>query len=131
MSIYHILDIWYNPFQSTFYHKKNSLITQVYREYSTDEGDPYYPVPNKRNKDLYKKYQVLRGQDLIFLNDYLQSMAEKEPGVKFVGRLASYKYFNMDQVNILRFYNILIYFNISESPNMGYYKYGDNYILRE
>ena len=27
-------------------------------------------------------------------------MAEKEPGVKFVGRLASYKYFNMDQVNI-------------------------------
>ena len=33
-------------------------LTQVYREYSTDEGDPYYPVPNKRNKDLYKKYQV-------------------------------------------------------------------------
>ena len=107
------------------------LITQVYREYSTDEGDPYYPVPNKRNKDLYKKYQVLRGQDLIFLNDYLQSMAEKEPGVKFVGRLASYKYFNMDQVNNLRFYNILQYFNISESPNIGYYKYGANYILRE
>ena len=30
---------------------------------------------------------------------FFQSMAEKEPGVKFVGRLASYKYFNMDQVN--------------------------------
>ena len=32
--------------------------TVVYREYSTDEGDPYYPVPNKRNRDLYAKYQV-------------------------------------------------------------------------
>ena len=30
----------------------------VYREYSTDQGDPYYPVPNKRNRDLYAKYQV-------------------------------------------------------------------------
>ena len=33
--------------------------TVVYREYSTDDGDPYYPVPNKRNKDLYLKYQVV------------------------------------------------------------------------
>ena len=32
--------------------------TVVYREYSTDIGDPYYPVPNKRNRDLYSKYQV-------------------------------------------------------------------------
>ena len=32
--------------------------TVVYSEYSTDIGDPYYPVPNKRNKDLYLKYQV-------------------------------------------------------------------------
>ena len=32
--------------------------TVVYREYSTDQGDPYYPVPNKRNRDLYAKYQV-------------------------------------------------------------------------
>ena len=30
------------------------------REYSTDVGDPYYPVPNQRNRDLYKKYQVGR-----------------------------------------------------------------------
>ena len=39
--------------------------TVVYREYSTDVGDPYYPVPNKRNKDLYAKYQVchLTSQD--------------------------------------------------------------------
>ena len=56
--------------------------TIIYREYSTDTGDPYYPVPNERNRALYKKYQEL---DL------------KEPGVVFVGRLASYKYFNMDE----------------------------------
>ena len=34
--------------------------TVVFREYSTDVGDPYYPVPNKRNKELYAKYQVFR-----------------------------------------------------------------------
>ena len=32
--------------------------TVIYKEYSTDVGDPYYPVPNKRNKELYAKYQV-------------------------------------------------------------------------
>jgi len=66
--------------------------TVVYREYSTDDGDPYYPVPNKRNKDLYLKYQA---------------MAKAEKGVKFVGRLASYKYFNMDQaiLNALEFFD--------------------------
>lgn len=66
--------------------------TVVYREYSTDVGDPYYPVPNKRNKDLYAKYQAL---------------AQQAKGVKFVGRLASYKYFNMDQaiLNALEFFD--------------------------
>ena len=59
--------------------------TVIYREYSTDEGDPYYPVPNERNRALYRKYQDL---------------ALKEPNVMFVGRLASYKYFNMDEVNL-------------------------------
>ena len=57
--------------------------TVIYREYSTNKGDPYYPVPNERNRALYKKYQDL---------------ALKEPNVIFVGRLASYKYFNMDEV---------------------------------
>ena len=56
--------------------------TVIYREYSTDIGDPYYPVPNDRNQALYKKYQKL---------------ALQEPNVIFVGRLASYKYFNMDE----------------------------------
>ena len=56
--------------------------TIYFIERSTDDGEPYYPVPNDKNKDLYKRYQ---------------EMAEKEEGVRFVGRLANYKYFNMDQ----------------------------------
>ncbi|KAL7544106.1 hypothetical protein ACHAXR_013584 [Thalassiosira sp. AJA248-18] len=55
--------------------------TIYFIERSKDGGEPYYPVPNKENKDLYKRYQ---------------EMAEKEEGVTFVGRLANYKYFNMD-----------------------------------
>jgi UDP-galactopyranose mutase len=56
--------------------------TVIAREYSTDVGEPYYPVPNPENRELYEKYATL---------------AAKERGVCFVGRLASYKYFNMDQ----------------------------------
>ena len=56
--------------------------TVIYREYSTDIGEPYYPVPNPGNQELYRKYQKL---------------ALEEKNVLFVGRLASYKYFNMDQ----------------------------------
>lgn len=56
--------------------------TLIAREYSTDVGEPYYPVPNPENRELYAKYAAA---------------AEKEEGVCFVGRLASYKYFNMDQ----------------------------------
>ena len=52
------------------------------REYSSADGDPYYPVPNPENRALYEKYRAL---------------AEAESNVCFVGRLASYKYFNMDQ----------------------------------
>jgi len=69
--------------------------TVVFKEYSTDEGDPYYPVPNPRNQELYAKYQAL---------------AMKEEGVTFVGRLASYKYFNMDQaiLNALELFDQLV-----------------------
>jgi len=55
--------------------------TVYFLERSGDVGEPYYPVPNKENKDLYEKYR---------------EMAEKEKGVSFVGRMANYKYFNMD-----------------------------------
>jgi UDP-galactopyranose mutase len=64
----------------------------LYHETSGDEGEPYYPVPNPRNQDLYKKYQ---------------EMAGKEKDVVFVGRLASYKYFDMDDAtrNALNVFN--------------------------
>ncbi len=56
--------------------------TLIAREVSSAVGDPYYPVPNPKNNELYGRYRAL---------------AEREEGVAFVGRLASYKYFNMDQ----------------------------------
>jgi len=57
--------------------------TTVVYEYPTSEGDPYYPVPKPENAELYKRYSAL---------------AEATPSVHFVGRLATYKYYNMDQV---------------------------------
>lgn len=57
--------------------------TSISYEIPCDEGDPYYPVPNPENAALYKKYEAL---------------AAKTPGVWFVGRLATYRYYNMDQV---------------------------------
>jgi UDP-galactopyranose mutase len=60
-------------------HRKSSLVY----EYPMAEGDPYYPVPRPENNELYKKYQA---------------MAEERSDVHFVGRLATYKYYNMDQV---------------------------------
>lgn len=62
--------------------QEHSKSTLVY-EYPRAEGDPYYPVPQPKNAELYKQYQQL---------------AEQTPGVYFVGRLATYKYYNMDQV---------------------------------
>lgn len=62
--------------------KQESPDTIIFYERSNDDGEPYYPVPNKKNQDLYEKYQ---------------KMALEEPNVTFVGRLANYKYFNMDQ----------------------------------
>ena len=66
--------------------------TILLREYSTDVGEPYYPVPNQRNRDLYERYRALAKKE------------EAEKGVVFVGRLANYKYFNMDDAiaNALR-----------------------------
>jgi UDP-galactopyranose mutase len=56
--------------------------TSIVREYPESEGDPYYPVPRPANQDLYRKYQEL---------------AASEQRVHFVGRLAQYRYYNMDQ----------------------------------
>jgi UDP-galactopyranose mutase len=57
--------------------------TTVVFEYPRAEGDPYYPVPRSENAELYKKYQLL---------------TEELEDVYFTGRLATYKYYNMDQV---------------------------------
>jgi UDP-galactopyranose mutase len=62
--------------------QKHPKTTIVY-EYPQEEGDPYYPVPRPENAELYKKYQAL-------------AMGTKK--VHFTGRLATYKYYNMDQV---------------------------------
>lgn len=56
--------------------------TTIVKEYTTDEGDPYYPVPNPKNQQIYEKYKA---------------EADALIDVYFVGRLANYKYFNMDQ----------------------------------
>ncbi|SFR99157.1 UDP-galactopyranose mutase [Mitsuaria sp. TWR114] len=57
--------------------------TSIVREYPQAEGDPYYPVPRPENEALYKRYA---------------EMADKAEGVTFVGRLAQYRYYNMDQI---------------------------------
>ena len=57
--------------------------TSIVREYPTAEGDPYYPIPRDENEALLKKYKAL---------------ADEEQNVTFVGRLAEYRYYNMDQV---------------------------------
>lgn len=57
--------------------------TSIVYEFPQSEGDPYYPVPRPENAELYRKYQAL---------------ANATPNTHFVGRLATYKYYNMDQV---------------------------------
>ncbi len=59
-------------------HRKTTTVT----EYPVAEGDPYYPVPQPQTAELYGRYQAL---------------AEQTRGVHFVGRLATYRYYNMDQ----------------------------------
>jgi len=57
--------------------------TSIVYEYPRAEGDPYYPIPRPENAALYAKYRDL---------------AQQEESVQFCGRLANYRYFNMDQV---------------------------------
>ena len=57
--------------------------TSITYEYPSGEGDPYYPIPRAENQALFKRYEAL---------------ALAQPDVSFVGRLATYRYYNMDQV---------------------------------
>lgn len=60
-------------------HNKTSVVYELPKA----EGDPYYPIPRLENAEIYKQYKEI---------------ADRTPGVHFVGRLATYKYYNMDQV---------------------------------
>jgi UDP-galactopyranose mutase len=57
--------------------------TTIVREFPTASGDPYYPIPRPANRERYEQYAAL---------------AATTPGVQFLGRLGTYKYYNMDQV---------------------------------
>jgi UDP-galactopyranose mutase len=60
-----------------------SARTSITYEYPSAVGDPYYPIPNPETQALFKRYEAL-------------AIAQRD--VTFVGRLATYRYYNMDQV---------------------------------
>ena len=60
-----------------------TLISEYPTTYAPGRNEPYYPVPQEANNTLFKRYADLA--------------AEERPDVTFVGRLADYKYYNMDQ----------------------------------
>ena len=78
--------------------------TSVVYEYPQSEGDPYYPVPRAENAALYERYREL---------------TKATPRVHFVGRLATYRYYNMDQVvaQALKLYADISAANSEEHPN--------------
>jgi UDP-galactopyranose mutase len=57
--------------------------TSIAFEYPCANGEPYYPIPRPASAELYRRYKAL---------------ADATSGVHFVGRLATYRYYNMDQV---------------------------------
>jgi UDP-galactopyranose mutase len=62
---------------------QQSPVTTITYEYPSAEGDPYYPIPRPENQEVFKRYEAL---------------ADATAGVTFVGRLATYRYSNMDQI---------------------------------
>ena len=62
---------------------QEAQVTTITYEYPSAEGDPYYPIPRPENQELFKKYEAL---------------ADATDDVTFVGRLATYRYYNMDQI---------------------------------
>nr|MBF0683344.1 UDP-galactopyranose mutase [Pseudomonas sp.] len=75
-------------------HAKTSLTYEI----PSAEGDPYYPVPRPENNALFHQYQVL---------------ADRTRDVSFVGRLATYRYYNMDQVVAQA---LTLYARLSQQP---------------
>jgi UDP-galactopyranose mutase len=62
---------------------ENTTIVREYPEDYRPGGEPYYPVPAPDAREIYKRYKV---------------RAEAEQNVSFIGRLATYRYYNMDQI---------------------------------
>jgi UDP-galactopyranose mutase len=62
---------------------QQSPVTTITYEYPSAEGDPYYPIPRPENQELFKRYEAL---------------GDATDDVTFVGRLATYRYYNMDQI---------------------------------
>ena len=62
---------------------QDAPVTTITYEFPSAEGDPYYPIPRPENQELFKRYEEL---------------ADATEGVTFVGRLATYRYYNMDQI---------------------------------
>lgn len=82
---------------------QKSNYTTIAKEYSSAEGEPYYPVPSPKNRAIFAHYQK-------------QAEALEKDGIYFVGRLANYKYFNMDQA----FKNALDLFGrLTNDANIG------------
>jgi len=73
---------------------QKSDYTIISKEYSTDKGEPSYPILNDKNLELFAMYKELAEKET------------KEKNVHYLGRLANYKYFNMDQA----IHNSLAYF---------------------
>jgi UDP-galactopyranose mutase len=74
---------------------QKSSDTLIVKEITRSHGEPYYPILNKKNMDLYEKYK---------------GFAMLESNILFLGRLANYKYFNMDAaiLNSLEAFDSLI-----------------------
>lgn len=65
-------------------HPKTTISKEYSSPYIPGENEPYYPVPNPKNQEIFSKYQK-------------EAEEQEKNGIYFVGRLANYKYFNMDQ----------------------------------
>jgi len=80
-------------YKHPYHHHSNDTV--IVKEYSNSHGEPYYPVLNDKNVTLFEKYKQMSIEET------------KKNNIHFVGRLANYKYFNMDEA----IKNSLDYFN--------------------
>ena len=70
----------FESFGQVVYDNPKTVISKEYSVEWTEGMEPYYPVNDSRNSELYQKYKYLAAQ---------------EPNVIFGGRLAEYKYYDM------------------------------------